>query len=273
MIDGEVDSKVLSDSKLFEEVVRPLLEQGRNVRFQARGASMSPAIRDGEVVEVTPVIVTKLRKGDIVLTKSKYGFRLHRIVLADPARDFFVTRGDCGQENDPAFRGAQILGLAQAKEVRVGRNVMQARFRGVGGWMLRSAARAQYVCGKVLRKSAGRISSTRQSSILGFLCLLLLFAATSVNAQVAVDTVSFGANQLTGGFGGTATLTVAHTTTAATTNRLMVVGVSIDITNSTATTVASVKWNGTALLKLGVHNDAGLTRRVELWYLPAPATG
>jgi uncharacterized repeat protein (TIGR01451 family) len=273
MIDGGTDSKVFADSKLFEEVVRPLLEQGLNVRFQARGASMSPAIRDGEVVDVTPVIVTKLRKDDIVLTKSKYGFRLHRIVLVDPARDVFVTRGDCGQENDPALRGAQILGLAQAKEVRVGRNVMQARFGGVGGWMLRSAARAQYVCGKVLRKSAGRISSARQSSILGFLCLLLLFAATSLTAQVAVDTVSSGANELTGSFGGTATLTVAHTTTAATTNRLMVVGISIDITNSTATTVASVKWNGAALTKLGVHNDAGLTRRVELWYLLAPATG
>src|SRR5580704_16702515 len=123
MIDGGTDSKVFADSKLFEEVVRPLLEQGLNVRFQARGASMSSAIRDGEVVDVTPVIVTRLRKDDIVLTKSKYGFRLHRIVLVDPARDFFVTRGDCGQENDPALRGVQILGLAQAKEVRVGRNV------------------------------------------------------------------------------------------------------------------------------------------------------
>ena len=51
-----------ADSKLFEEVTRELLEQGMSVRFQARGASMSPAIRDGEVVQVTPVIVSKLRK-------------------------------------------------------------------------------------------------------------------------------------------------------------------------------------------------------------------
>src|ERR1700752_3336910 len=105
MTDGGVDSKVFADSKLFEEVVRPLLEQGLNVRFQALGASMSPAIRDGEIVEVTPVIVSKLRKDDIVLAKSNCGFRLHRIVLADHARDVFITRGDCGRENDPVLRG------------------------------------------------------------------------------------------------------------------------------------------------------------------------
>ena len=69
-----------ADSKLFEEVIRELLQQGLSVRFQARGASMSPAIRDGEIVEVTPVIVSKLRKDDIVLAKSNDGFRLHRIV-------------------------------------------------------------------------------------------------------------------------------------------------------------------------------------------------
>src|SRR5579864_7196203 len=155
MIDGGADSKVFADSKLFEEVVRPLLELGLNVRFQALGASMSPAIRDGEVVEVTPVMVTKLRKDDIVLAKSNAGFRLHRIVAADPGKDVFITRGDCGQQNDPALKAEQILGIARAKEVRVGRDIVQAGFRGAGGWLLRSAARAQYVCAKVLKKSSG----------------------------------------------------------------------------------------------------------------------
>jgi len=140
-----------SDSQLFEEVVRPLLAQGVSVRFQARGASMSPAICDGEVVEVIPAVVTALQRDDIVLAKTNHGFRLHRIVFVDHARDRFVTRGDCGQENDPALTGAQILGLAWAKEVQLGRNVVQAKFRGVSGWMLRSAARAQYLATKLLQ--------------------------------------------------------------------------------------------------------------------------
>lgn len=157
-------TEMAADSKLFEEVVRPLLEQGLSVRFQARGASMSPAIRDGEIVEVTPVIVTKLRKDDIVLAKSHCGFRLHRIVLADPAKDLFITRGDCGQENDPALRADQILGQARAKEVRVGRNIVQARFRGVGGWLLRSVARGQVLAGKVRSRALGQSAGVRLSS-------------------------------------------------------------------------------------------------------------
>lgn len=259
---------IAANSQLFEEVIRPLLEQGLSVRFQARGASMSPAIRDGEMVEITPVIVCKLRKDDIVLAKSNNGFRLHRIVLADAARDVFITRGDCGQQDDPALKGTQILGLARAKEVRVGRKVVQARFRSVGGWMLRSAARAQYVCGKVLKKSAVH-SLLRHSAIFVVGCLMVL-AATSLRAQVAVDAESSGTATMTGT--GNHTLQFQHTTTA-TANRVLIVGVSMNITAVTGTVVAGVTYNGTALNFVGAHNDAGNTRRVEMWYLTAPLNG
>src|ERR1700756_1688033 len=264
MTDGGADSKVCADSKLFEEVVRPLLEQGLNVRFQALGASMSPAIRDGEVVEVTPVMVTKLRKDDIVLAKSHAGFRLHRIVAADPGKDVFITRGDCGQQNDPALKAEQILGLARAKEVRVGRNIVQARFRGVGGWMLRSAARMQCVSRKLLARAVAFNGSS-----LGIVLPCLLLFATSLSAQVAVDSSTSNFATLTGT--GSSNLTIAHTTAG--TNRLMLVGVSMNITNAPTTGVVGVTWNGTPLNFVGAHNDAGNTRRVEMWSLLAPATG
>lgn len=153
-----------ADSQLFEEVLRPLLAQGLSVRFQARGGSMSPVIRDGEIVEVIPTNVSELRKDDIVLTKNEHGFRLHRIVLAAPREDRFITRGDCGQENDPALNGSQILGLARAKEVRVVGNTLRAPFRGIAGWMLRSAARAQYLTSKLTRRARGFRSRERAHS-------------------------------------------------------------------------------------------------------------
>ncbi len=270
MTDGGADSKVFADSKLFEEVVRPLLEQGLNVRFQALGASMSPAIRDGEVVEVTPVMVTKLRKDDIVLAKSNAGFRLHRIVAADPDKDVFITRGDCGQQNDPAVKAEQILGLARAKEVRVGRNIVQARFRGVGGWMLRCAARAQSIAAKLKQRTfySGAIRRENRS----WLCFIgiLLILGSAAKAQVAVDTTTSGSATLNGT---SATLTVAHTTTVGTTNRLLLVGVSINITNGPGAGVVGVTYNGVVLSFVGAHNDAGRTRRVEIWSLLAPPTG
>ena len=265
MIEAGAESKVFADSKLFEEVVRPLLEQGLSIRFQARGASMSPSIRDGEVVEVTPVIVNKLRKDDIVLAKSNAGFRLHRIVVADPANDVFITRGDCGQQDDPVLQGSQILGLAHSKEVRLGQNIVQARFRGVGGWLLRSAARVQCVAGKL---SNGAIISRafKARMWLGILAIVMLLAVVA-SAQVTVDTSSSGSANITG----TANVTVAHTTNG--TNRLFVVGVSINITSGPTAGVVSVTYNALPLTFVGAHNDAGGTRRVEMWYMLAPPTG
>jgi len=260
-----------SDSKLFEDVVRELLEQGLRARFQARGASMSPAIRDGEVVEVTPVIVSKLRKDDIVLAKSKDGFRLHRIVHADHARDVFLTRGDCGQENDPLLRGGQILGLARAKGVRVGRRILQARFKSVGGWALRCAARSQVVVVKLLSGPGSSRAGAKLSRIrAGILGLFLLFTATLLSAQVAVDTTSSRAIERTGP--GTVTDNFTHTTGAGA-NRLLIVGVSMNITNAPTTAVTSITYSGTTLSLLGAHNDAGNTRRVEMWSLLNPASG
>ncbi|HKT87000.1 MAG TPA: hypothetical protein VJQ59_01095, partial [Candidatus Sulfotelmatobacter sp.] len=251
-----------ADSKLFEEVIRELLGNGLSARFQARGASMSPAIRDGETVEITPVIMSKLRKDDIVLAKTNYGFRLHRIVRADHARDIYITRGDCGQQNDPVLTGAQILGLARAKDVRIGRNIVQARFRTVDGWMLRCAARAGYVA----RKSLGKLR--RQTAAFGVLTLLFLLTALGT-AQVNLDSTTSGSATMRGT---AVTLSVPHTTAAAA--NLMLVGVSINITNNNAGAVTGVTWNTTSTLTfLGAHNDAGGTRRVEMWYLLAPATG
>lgn len=139
------------NSELFEDLLCPMLEQGLHIRFQARGASMSPAIRDGEIVEISPVQLTELREKDIVLAKTDSGFRLHRIVTFDHARDIYITRGDCGLENDPPLSGSQILGFARAKELRLGWTTVRATFR--YGWFLRRAARAQYLIEKVIRRA------------------------------------------------------------------------------------------------------------------------
>ena len=141
------------DSKLFEEMIRELLRQGLCARFQACGASMWPAICDGDIVEVAPAVARRLRRDDIVLAKSDHGFRLHRLVLVDVKNDAFMTRGDCGRENDPVLKGNQILGVARAKEVRVGSRIVWAKFRGAGGWALQCVARVQRVAEKVLRFS------------------------------------------------------------------------------------------------------------------------
>src|SRR3984957_19849869 len=136
------------DSPAFEALTRDLLARGITVRFEAHGASMSPCIRDHEIVYVTPVIVSKLRKGDIVLTKGHSGFRVHRLVVLDLDKNLFITRGDCGQQDDPPVRSDQILGIVLAKEVRLGEKIVVAKLKGIGGKLLQCAARGQYAAGK-----------------------------------------------------------------------------------------------------------------------------
>ena len=266
-----------SDSEGFEALCRELLNQGLCVRFEAGGASMSPIIRDREIVYVTPVIVSKLRKGDIVLTKGHSGFRVHRLVFLDLDKNLFITRGDCGQQDDPPVRSDQILGVVLAKEVRLGEKMVVAKLKGIGGKLLQGAARGQRVAGKLLRTTRGRRPSgaagKKANALLGTLGLIfVLSAATSSRAQVAVDT-SPSTNTTAELIGaGTKTLTFNHTTSA-TANRALLVGVSMNITNSPTTTVTGVTYNGVALTLKGAHNDTGNTRRVEQWFLLNPASG
>jgi uncharacterized repeat protein (TIGR01451 family) len=266
-----------SDSEGFEALCRELLSRGLTVRFEARGASMSPLIRDREIVYVTPVIVSKLRKGDIVLTKGHSGFRVHRLVVINLDKNLFITRGDCGQQDDPPVRSDQILGIVLAKEVRLGEKIVVAKLKGIGGKLLQGAARGQRVAGKLLRATGGLRSSDdagkKANALLGTLGLIfVLLAATSSRAQVAVDTSPSTSTtaDLTGP--GTQTLTFNHTTSAVA-NRALLVGVSMNITNSPTAAVTGVTYNGTALTLKGAHNDTGNTRRVEQWFLLNPASG
>ena len=261
-------------TKMFEAISRELLESGNAIRFQARGASMSPAIHDGEIVHVKAVLPADLRKGDIVLVKGEMGFRLHRLVVADVRSDVFITRGDCGSHNDPAVSAEQIVGIAGDKEVRVGNKTVRAKLNRMSGRILCYAARGQRVLIEKLSRTSSLGPTANKPSSLPILLplLFLLFAATYSNAQVAVDATTNSGGDLTGA--GTKVLpSFNHRTVNGGVNLLMLVGISMNITNAPTTGVVGVTYNGVALSFVGAHNDAANTRRVEVWYLLAPPTG
>ena len=80
--------------------------------------------------------------------------------------------------------------------------------------------------------------------------------------SIAVDSVSQGstANQ--------ASITISHTTSG--TNRLMLVGISMQPEGESVT---SVTYNGTSLTLVGTEENSGGKARVEIWQLVAPAIG
>lgn len=63
------------------ENVRKLLLEGKTPRFRASGNSMSPKIKNGDMVTVSPIF-KNLKKGDIVLAKVRGRYYLHYILSA-----------------------------------------------------------------------------------------------------------------------------------------------------------------------------------------------
>jgi phage repressor protein C with HTH and peptisase S24 domain len=101
---------------LFEETLRDLLASGHRARFQARGDSMHPTIRNGEAVEIAPCVISEVRRDDIVLASIERGLTLHRVVHV--SADGIVMRGDNAWRADPLFGASQLLGrVVNYKEI------------------------------------------------------------------------------------------------------------------------------------------------------------
>ena len=76
------------------ELMIPLLAAGQEFRFRARGASMSPFIRDGDVLTVSPLAIGEPRVADVVAVfdAEKAELIIHRVI--DRRRSSWLIRGD-----------------------------------------------------------------------------------------------------------------------------------------------------------------------------------
>ncbi len=103
-----------------------------------------------------------------------------------------------------------------------------------------------------------------------FLPLLVAFFPFACYSQVAIDATTSAQAEVTTAAN---TLTFAHTTTNTGTNLVLVVGVSMNISQRTSTTISGITYNGVALTLAGAQNDSSNAVRTEVWYLVNPATG
>jgi hypothetical protein len=88
------------------------LRKSGNLRFLVQGTSMLPTIRPGTCVAIRQAAADQIVTGDIVLTKTSAGLRLHRVVeirrcLSGPK---FVTRGDNHWRSDLPADATEVLG-------------------------------------------------------------------------------------------------------------------------------------------------------------------
>ena len=95
---------------LLKELLRTVLDKGASFRFRARGFSMSPFIKDGDVVTVAPLPGATPVLGDVVvfIHPRTENLIIHRVV--GKRADSCLIKGDNFPEGDDFVPTANILG-------------------------------------------------------------------------------------------------------------------------------------------------------------------
>jgi signal peptidase len=137
------------------ELMRAVLAKGKPLRFRAKGLSMSPFIKDGDVVTVRPLGGARPRTGDIVafLHPATGKAAVHRIVRETAG--LFSLKGDNLPDGDGPLSLGQILGTVCRVE-RAGKNVRLGR--GGGRALIASLSRSGLLTRAVdvARRASGR---------------------------------------------------------------------------------------------------------------------
>jgi len=106
----------------FYELTKDLLARGACLRFQARGGSMYPLIRDGDILEVQPIEVGKVRVGDVIFFRGHRGnmlaHRLVRMTQAENGEPTLIAKGDTASQFDQPVRPEQLFGKVTSIERR-----------------------------------------------------------------------------------------------------------------------------------------------------------
>jgi len=88
------------------------LERGKSVRFNPRGTSMLPMLRQGRDGVLLSPLPEKLKKYDLPLYRRANGqYVLHRIVKAG---DTYTAIGDNQFETEPGLTHAQMIAVVTA---------------------------------------------------------------------------------------------------------------------------------------------------------------
>lgn len=101
----------------FESLASEILADGKILRFRANGFSMSPFIRDGDIIDVQPDSAERIRKGDIILCRYEPDRLLaHRVVQIDGegSKSKYIIQGDALYQPDGIISSEQVLGRVVA---------------------------------------------------------------------------------------------------------------------------------------------------------------
>jgi len=97
-------------------LARDAIAKGATLRVRARGHSMSPAIRDGETVEIAP-FDRGPEPGDAALVDGPRGARIHRVISRDrgPGGETYLVCGDADPGPPERVAPGDVVGLVRER--------------------------------------------------------------------------------------------------------------------------------------------------------------
>jgi len=108
----------LRDADLLE-LSKDIFRRGKSIRFQAKGWSMRPFIRDGDFIVVSPIENSSIKAGDIVFhltTENKV--MVHRVIRKHKKgnRMIMFIKGDATFSSPEKVEMQNVLGKVVAVE-------------------------------------------------------------------------------------------------------------------------------------------------------------
>jgi hypothetical protein len=106
---------MIRSSPLLVELGKEILKRGKRIRFRVMGGSMNPFIRVGDIVEIEPSDIWKLKAGDVAFyVRPKGQIVLHRVVSKreEDRVPVLTCQGDASMEAEGPIYPSQVLGRA-----------------------------------------------------------------------------------------------------------------------------------------------------------------
>ena len=118
------------------ELSRDILEKGKSVRFQAKGWSMRPFIRDGDFIVVSPIENSSIKTGDVVFyltTENKV--IVHRVIrkYKKKGRMTVLIKGDASFSSPEKVEIQNVLGKVVAVERNGRKKRLDTKFYQIKG--------------------------------------------------------------------------------------------------------------------------------------------
>ncbi len=142
------------------ELMREVMRRRKSFRFRARGLSMSPFIKDGDVLTVVPLAGSGPKRGDVVafVHPDTGKVAVHRVLRAGPG--LFFIKGDNVADADGRVPFERLLGVVASVERAGGRPRAANRCAGAviaslsgSGLLTKALGTARRVAG---RRGSGR---------------------------------------------------------------------------------------------------------------------